>query len=199
LLGFASRALVADGRVGESITHWDRIVANDPLSRAARLHRASHLVGVGALEAARADLLVARDLGAGEGEADALLALVKVLERRYQEALASLAPIPRTYDREVGLALAHRALGNVDESEAIVARLRADQAGEAALAMAQVLAHHGEQEEAFLWLAEARTRFERDARDPRVWAQSSHLSPFLRPLREDPRWAALYTEQWPLL
>jgi adenylate cyclase len=199
LLELKSSALAARGRIAEAIELWDRVVATDPLSRESRINRATHLMGAGQLEEARADLLVAGDLGAGGDEASTRLALIKVLERRYQEALDSLGPIARSYDRELGLALTHHALGNGDESAAIVARLRADNAAEAALALAQVFAHWGEQEEAFTWLTEARSRFSQGARDAGHWARLSQLSPFLRPLHDDPRWAELYTEEQPLL
>jgi TolB-like protein/DNA-binding winged helix-turn-helix (wHTH) protein/Tfp pilus assembly protein PilF len=195
LLGITSARLLAEGRVDEAIQQWDRIVANDPLSRLSRQNRGLKLMAAGRLEEARADLLVARDLGQ-TGEADTFLSLILVLEKRYEEALALLDPIPWSHDREVGLALAHHALGNTAEADAVVARLRADGSGDAAMALAEFHAHLGERAHAFSTLAEARARFERETRwSPRRWAIDLYLSPFLRPLHSDDRWVALYTER----
>jgi TolB-like protein/DNA-binding winged helix-turn-helix (wHTH) protein len=200
LLGLTSGFLLAEGRIDEAIQHWDRIVANDPLSRMSRQNRALHLMAAGRLEEARADLLVVRDLGGAAGVPDTFLSLVLVLEERHEEALALLGPAPISHDRDVGLALAHRGLGNIDEFEAVIAGLQADGSGQAAVALANIRAHLGEREDAFRWLTEARARLQGDTRwDSRGWARALHISPFLRPLHDDPRWAALYTQEWPAL
>jgi TolB-like protein/DNA-binding winged helix-turn-helix (wHTH) protein len=196
LLGLLTGRALAQGRVEEAEQLWQRIIAIDPLSTVSRYNHASTLMATGRLEEARAELLVARELAPGRaGEFDGVLAKILVLERRHAEALTLLEGAEDSLARDTVLALAHHALGQHQESAAAMARLQALDTGEAALALAQVHAQRGEATEAFAWLTEARERFLRNLAwgDIRL-AQLANVSAFLRPLHDDPRWAALNSE-----
>jgi TolB-like protein/DNA-binding winged helix-turn-helix (wHTH) protein len=196
-LGFSTGRALAAGRVDEAVDLWARIVAIDPLSVVSRFNRASVLMAAGRLDEARAELLAARDLAGGRTpEIDAFLGQVLVLEGRHAEALSLLEGATEGTARDLGLAIAHHALGQAHESAAAMQRLRALDSGTAALAMAKVHTWRGELEDAFAWLALARERFIRDVPIGKIrWAQLAYASPFLNPLHDDPRWAALRAEE----
>jgi Flp pilus assembly protein TadD len=153
-------------------------------------------MAAGRLDEARAELLVARELAdGGATEMDAYLGQVLVLEGRHAEALSLLEEAAEGTARDLGLAIAHHALGQAHASAAAMQRLRALDSGTAALAMAKVHTWRGELEDAFAWLALARERFIRDVPIGKIrWAQLAYASPFLNPLHDDPRWAALHAE-----
>ena len=195
-LGISAGRALAMGQVDEAVELWARIVAIDPLSVVSRMNRASVLLAAGRLDEARAELLVARELAGGRAlEVDARLGQVLVLEGRHAEALSLLEGAAAGTARDLGLAIAHHALGQVRESAAATMRLQALETGAAALAVAKVHAWRGEPDEAFAWLALARERYVRDVPLGEVrWAQNSYVSRFLTPLHADPRWAALHAE-----
>lgn len=194
LLGLEAGRAVELGRIEEAIELWDRILALDPLSRVNRFNRGNALMAAGRLDEARADLLAARQLGAGRArEMDAWLALVLVLEGRYGDALALLEGAEEFWARDVALAMAHHGLGQERESAAAMARLRVLPRGEMTIGLAEAHAYRGEIDEAFSALAEARARFMGELTwGQKRWAQIANVSAFLRPLHGDPRWTALH-------
>jgi TolB-like protein/DNA-binding winged helix-turn-helix (wHTH) protein/Tfp pilus assembly protein PilF len=195
-LGISAGRALARGRVDEAVELWARIVAIDPLSVVSRMNRASVLMAAGRLEEARAELHAAAELAGGRAsEVDARLGQVLVLEGRHAEALSLLEGAAEGTARDLGLAIAHHALGHEDASAAAAARLQALDTGAAALAMAKVHTWRGEPDAAFTWLAEARARYVRDVPMGEMrWAQIANVSAFLNPLHDDPRWAALHGE-----
>lgn len=195
-IGLSAGRALARGQVDEAVELWARIVAIDPLSVVNRMNRASVLMAAGRLAEARAELLAARELAGGRAfEVDARLGQLLVLEGHHAEALSLLEGTEEGTARDVGLAVAHHALGQARESAAATTRLQALDTGAAALAVAEVHAWRGEPDEAFTWLALARERYVRDLPwgEVRV-AQNSYASAFLAPLHADPRWAELYGE-----
>ena len=196
LLGIFAGHALAMGRVDEAVELWARIVAIDPLSVVSRMNRASVLMAAGRLSEARVELLAASELAGGRAfEVEARLGQVLVLEGHHAEALSLLEGAEEGTARDLGLAVAHHALGQARESAAATMRLQALDTGAAALAVAEVHAWRGEPDEAFTWLALARERYVRDLPwgEVRV-AQNSYASAFLTPLHADPRWAELYGE-----
>jgi hypothetical protein len=168
-----------------------------PLSRVNRFNRANFLMGAGRFEDARREFMAARELGVARmGEIDVYLAQLLVLEERYRGSAraAGCRPLP-VFEHDLCLALAYHGLGQIYEAAAVVTRLETDGGGEAAIALAALHAHRDEPDAAFAWLAESRARFARDGRTALVmWPRLTHVSPFLRPLRDDPRWAALHAD-----
>jgi TolB-like protein/DNA-binding winged helix-turn-helix (wHTH) protein/tetratricopeptide (TPR) repeat protein len=201
LLGYASTQRVIAGENDHAVRLWDRIVLTDPLSRVARNNRARHLLAVGRLDDARADLEAINQLTPGRAnETETLLALILVLEDRYEEALEVLEGVSEMHEwgreRELGLALAHHALGDEAKTAAVLSRLEADDTSSAAHVLAEIHAHLGRHEEAISWLSEAKARTSSEAPWTRsfVWAHRANNSLFLRPLRDNPQWAALHSD-----
>ena len=111
------------------------------------------------------------------------IALV-LLERG--EKAAALAEIGKETDPEtrlMGLGIIQSALGNREASDSAVAELIAKYA-DRPFHIAAVYAHRGETDAAFHWLENAFTR----RSDEMLWLKVGLL---VRPLRADPRYAAL--------
>jgi TolB-like protein/DNA-binding winged helix-turn-helix (wHTH) protein len=190
LLTWSTGALVAAGRLAEADERWQRAIARDPLSVVYRFNRSSLLIALGRLDEARLELAVAVELAPGRGDQFAALrATVLLLEGRAEAALGMLETAVPGRDRDVVLVLAEHALERPDATPAALERLAADESPEGALGLAEVYAALGETDAAFRWLDEACARHEAAPSLGQVrCAQQANISPFLAPLRGDPRW-----------
>jgi TolB-like protein/DNA-binding winged helix-turn-helix (wHTH) protein/Tfp pilus assembly protein PilF len=192
LLGHTAGGLLAHGQVDEALELWQRVVALDPLSRISRSNHAHKLAAVGRFEDARSEFLVARELGPSRtAEIDVELAKLLLVDGQYEDALALLDGVVADMG-DVARAAALHALGREEDAAAALARLQAMNTSEGAVAVAEVHAHRGDHDEAFVWLAEARGRFIRDSFwGARRFAQFVHVSALLHPLHGDARWQQL--------
>jgi TolB-like protein/DNA-binding winged helix-turn-helix (wHTH) protein/Flp pilus assembly protein TadD len=192
-----SRAVI-DGRLEHAIDLQRRVIAADPLSATHRGNLGTLLMATGRFEEARAELERALELSPAAARTAENIAYVLILQGRTDEALKVIQQLPAGYSRDLCLALAHFARGELAESDAMLAKLLA--LGEApnvdaavALAIAEVYAVKSDPDQAFEWLDLARRRIESDGvpmSDSELKGELQ-LTPFLAPLHADPRWNEL--------
>lgn len=193
LLTWSTEWLLAAGRLEEADERWQSAIAHDPLSLAYRFNRASVLIGLGRIDEARLELAVAAELAPGRKDRVALLrAKILLLEGRAEEALPMLEAAAPGRERDVLLVLSEHALERSDATPAALERLAADESPDGALGLAEVYAALGEIDAAFRWLDEACSRHGAML----SWsvarcAEQANISPFLAPLRADPRWISI--------
>jgi tetratricopeptide (TPR) repeat protein len=196
LLAMRAGKSLAHGALDDAVALQRRAVANDPLVASNRFNLVNMLLSAGRLEEARDEIEMARELAASRDvRFDSLESQLLILEGHPAEALALLEPWSQD-ERTVWLrAIAHHELGESDEVVTIETRLREASTPDAAEGLAALHAVRGEPDEAFEWLAEWHRRLIEASsfkEDSWHWRQLSHISPFLQPLRDDPRWAALH-------
>ncbi len=113
----------------------------------------------------------------------ALLGLILHKQGRNEDALAEAVSEPDDFWRSWSLAIIHHEVGRHAESDAEFAKL-IDLGDDSAFQIAEVYAVRGEIDEAFASLEQAVVR-----KDP--GKVGIKVSPFLRPLHDDPRWFPL--------
>ena len=113
----------------------------------------------------------------------ALLALILHKQGRNEDALAQAFSEPDEFWRSWSLSIIHHEIGRHVDSDIEFAKL-IDLGDDSAFQIAEVYAVRGEIDEAFASLEQAVVR-----RDP--GKAGMKVSPFLRPLHEDPRWLPL--------
>jgi TolB-like protein/DNA-binding winged helix-turn-helix (wHTH) protein/Flp pilus assembly protein TadD len=193
LLGNLAGGALVRGDLDAAIELNQRALARDPLSNVSRFNLAGSLLAAGRLEEARAQYQAALEIN--PSRADDLqveFARIAILEGRPAEAAASLESLPASVERDGVLAIALFAAGRTGEAEALAAGLAADDSYRAAARLADFHAFSGDTESAWTWLDLSRERMAHDAFGGRRWRQFTMISPFLRPLHGDPRWAAMY-------
>jgi hypothetical protein len=113
---------------------------------------------------------------------------IYILQGRFDEASQLVQQLPDGAERDRDLALIYRGLGRAAESDVALQRLRSRSGPGIEQAVADVYAGLGEPDESFKWLFQGRQRVP-DAGTPiDEWVDSVQRSPFLIPLRADPRW-----------
>jgi hypothetical protein len=139
------------------------------------------LIMANRLDEAQAEILRMHELSPEAPGLAALAATTLILEGRLDEALARTEALPDDVERRVLEAIAHHGLGNRAVADAALLALIETAEGEApSLRVAEVYAYRGELDKAFAWLQSSQWAY---CDDP-----SLQHSPFLRPLRADPRW-----------
>jgi TolB-like protein/Flp pilus assembly protein TadD len=198
VIGFEMERAILEGRMDDAVAVQRRIIAIDPLSAIHRANLGAQLIMAGRLDEARAELERALELGPAGGFARENIAYVLILQRRTDEALKVIQPLPAGYAREQSLALAHFARGDVAEGDAALSRLlalgEAPGAGwEVASAIAEVHALKSDPDQAFKWLDLTRSRLASTGlpMPDRELMRNLRMSPFLKALHADPRWAKL--------
>jgi TolB-like protein/DNA-binding winged helix-turn-helix (wHTH) protein/tetratricopeptide (TPR) repeat protein len=189
-LGWQSGAAAEAGRIDEAIAIQRRLVALDPLSALAVGNLAAYLYAAGRLEEAKAELLRAHDLSP-QSEHALRVALILVLQRKFEEAMAIVEHSTEGPDREMGLALAHHGLGRKEDSDAALTRLIALAGKDDPFSVAEVYAYRGNADEAFKWLTLATRGVGPLNLVPgrrTIWEMRA--SPLLASLHDDPRWEA---------
>ncbi len=188
----------SDEDLDQTITHWQRVVAIDPLSVVHRSNLGSYLMAAGRWEEAKAAFRAVLEMSPTQHEARASICRTLVLQERFNDALDTALQLPDGYRKDQCLALVHYAKRRNAPADAALARLialseqpRTDV--EVKLLVGEVYAYRGMNDEAFEWLnlVSRQTRDDRAVR-PAWWIQEElPLSPFLQPLHEDPRWQSL--------
>jgi TolB-like protein/Flp pilus assembly protein TadD len=197
VLGITAGKYVLSGRLDEAIELQKRVVALDPLGFANRANLAIWLLADGRLEDAKAQIIRAQELSPMKAsEYDVDLGSILILERRFEEALATIGQWPEGPDRDKALALVYPALGREADGDAAFNRLIAAPGIDTDIRAAEVFAHRGEIDEAFRRLAAARDEIHSDPWTPEreQWLDDIAVSPFLRPLRSDPRWRSWFVD-----
>lgn len=189
---------VDEGRIDEVIEMQKKLVAADPLSATTRGNLGGYLMLAGRFAEAQQELERSLELSPALVNTVASIADVLVLQGRYDEALAVTSRVPAGPAKDKRLAMVHFARGNVAEGEALLATLRDHAAKpdfdcELAIDIAEIYAARNDPDSAFTWLDTGRRRAESQYGAAAPWGFYDNLliSPFLRPLRADPRWQAL--------
>ena len=189
---------ISEGRFDEAIELQKSLVALDPLSATNRGNLGVFLMTAGRFQEAQAELERSLELSPAAMNTLGDIAHVLILQGRADEAMPVISRMPEGYMREQRFALAHFARGDVAESDAILAGLiaEAEQRSadlEIAVAIAEVYAARNDKERAFAWLATAHRRaVSQPGFTARWWLYDLvQVAPFLKPLRDDPRWARL--------
>jgi len=194
-----------DDDLDEAIAIQRRIVTQDPLNSGARQNLAVVLLAGGRFDEAMSEYRDVLELNPDAGlDVEIELVRIQVLQGRDAEAYAAVTRMPEGKYRDHGLALLYRAPDHRAEADAALARLirrRSEAADSIAggvmddIRLAEVQAFRGMTEEAFATLARKKDALERgpDSELPVVsyFQNEASVSPFLKALHSDPRWAAL--------
>jgi DNA-binding winged helix-turn-helix (wHTH) protein/Tfp pilus assembly protein PilF len=182
-LSMSAGAAAWNGQLDRAIELQRRAVESGPLSLVNRGNLIAYLLMADRLDEAKAEVLRMQELHAEAPDFASLYARTLVLEGRFNEALDLAETMPDTAERRFSEAIAHFRLGNRAVADAAMLAL-IDMSREQApmLLIAEAHAYRGESDKAFAWLQSLPNE---SCEDPSV-----QHSPFLRPLRTDPRWNA---------
>lgn len=199
VLGFSATRAVFRGDIGEAVAIWRRLAARDPLSTVSRGNLGAMLLAGGQLDEAVSTLRKSLELSPDNLDARVNLIRGLVLLEKYDEVEAAIARLPEGTMRDFGLALLYRIPGHRADAYAALKRLAAQPFdARDCIPLAEVYAFRAMDEKTLAFLQETRNELERrQAQEPSlVWnfIEGLRLSPFLKPLHTDPRWAALLTE-----
>jgi TolB-like protein/DNA-binding winged helix-turn-helix (wHTH) protein len=202
VLGMTLSKAIGEGRLEQAVEMQRRVVAADPLSAINRGNLGVLLIMLDRLPEAQAEIERALELSPASVKTKSDIADVLILQGRIDEALKVVSQMPDGYLRDERLALAHFARGDVDEGNAMLARLLAlaekpepdtAMAVAVAVAVAGVFAARNDPSSAFAWLGKARLRAQGRPEDAQGWLmrEGLYLAPHLKPLHGDPRWEEL--------
>jgi TolB-like protein/DNA-binding winged helix-turn-helix (wHTH) protein len=199
VLTFAAGIAMRAGDVDEAITGYDRIVELDPRSAANHANRGIYLEAADRFKEAKAELARARELSPELGaEFDLATVRILVFEGRLDEAAQLADRLPKSRLQDHALALLGNAAGREAQANAALARLEAKPAKPVDVRLAEVYAYRGMREKAFDALRGVAEAIEQNdgAMASRLWSWQVEMrvSPFLRPLHDDPRWQQLMVE-----
>ena len=202
VLGMGAGWALWRGLYGEAVSLQRRAVQVDPLSAVAHCNLADYLLAAGRLQEAESTLRQCLELSPNMADEEAGfraiaddLVLIRILRHRYREALAMLDGQAESPARDENLALADWGLGRKAGYRQAAARMSREGGWRAELRRAEVDAFRGDADEAFRHLLSVNDGFDRAAEDP-AWGdyvQALRLSPLFVPLRDDPRWEALWS------
>lgn len=191
-LSFAASEAASRGDFERAIAQERMAVEAEPLATATRNNLVAWLLFAGRPEEARSEWARLREISPGYRDADAMLGVALVLERRYEEALAAARPLPDGPARLQVEALAYHGLGRADESDAALRKMMVAAPGRDPLRVAEVYAYCGKPELAFAWLNAAADAYREShcTRSDCVELGFARHSPLLKPLHGDDRWRA---------
>lgn len=206
ILSRHSADAVERGDFKAAVEFHRQIVAADPMALIYRQNLAAMLVADGQFEAALEEYRNSRENFAGaEPGLDSDIVRVLVLLGRFPEAERVLAGMPEGRARDYGTALLYALPAKRAEADAALARLAMppndialrDDILEVIL-LAEIYAIRGQHDEAFATLEGKKRALARrsDIRSGFLWylRQEARLSPILKSLHPDPRWAQLLAE-----
>ncbi len=185
VLAMQATLLAQAGRLSEAIAVNQQAASLDPLSPEIPVNLSAVYLGTGQLELAEASARRALEIAPNHGRAARNLGFALLLQGRLAEARAAFHRSSNTFFSAVGDAMVDHALG-----DAVAARrsLEVVLAGPTVVAgayqVAQIHAWRGEIDEAFEWLGVAAEHHD-------AGLMYFLFDPFLKPLRGDPRHAAL--------
>jgi TolB-like protein/DNA-binding winged helix-turn-helix (wHTH) protein/tetratricopeptide (TPR) repeat protein len=211
VLGFSCGAAILRGDLDEALALQRRAVARDPLAATGRANLAKLLLADGQLDEAMSEYRKVLEISPGAmisasgiadspgtdagSEVNLEIVRVLVLQRRYDEAQSAIAQLPDGKLRDHGLALLWDMPGRLPEANLALQRLatRPEDSMDS-IRLAEVYAFRGMSPEAFASLQARMEALERDE-NGRVWIRrfrhELNVSPFLKPLHADTRWAVL--------
>ncbi len=183
-----------------------RIIAADPMALIYRVNLASVLVADGQLEAALEEYRNTREnFDGAEPGLDSDIVRILVLLGRFAEAERVLAAMPEGRARDYGTALLYALPAKRTEADAALARLAMTPKGIAlrddifeGIRLAEIYAFRGQDDEAFATLVGKKKALasRSDISTSFLWYlwHEARLSPILRSLHSDRRWAAFIAE-----
>jgi TolB-like protein/DNA-binding winged helix-turn-helix (wHTH) protein len=206
VLSWAADAASERGDFKAAIAKLEQAVAREPLLTLYRNNLAVLLVADGQLDRALSEFRYVVELSAdSEPGSQTDIVRILVLQGAYAEAKKALAALPERKRRDHGQALLFNAPGERLEADAAFQRLLGD-ADEGAteqevndtIQLAEAYAVRGNVEGAFATLESRLARYANNP-GPRMtpgWflRNEARVSPFLKPLHDDPRWAAFLKE-----
>jgi TolB-like protein/DNA-binding winged helix-turn-helix (wHTH) protein/Tfp pilus assembly protein PilF len=199
VLTLAAGIAMRNGEIAEAIGRYDRLVAREPRSAAYHANRGIYLQAAGRFDDARTALDKARELNPELGpELDLAIARILVVQRQFEQARTVIDRLPEGAPRDHGLALLYRAEGRQQDADAALDRLEAESTQAVDVRLAEVYAFRGMKDAAFQALDGLREAIERNeastASQLWSWQVELRVSPFLKPLHDDPRWPPLLVE-----
>ncbi|MFZ2508185.1 MAG: winged helix-turn-helix domain-containing protein [Steroidobacteraceae bacterium] len=208
VLSSMSSAAFDAGDIDEAIAIGRRIVSRDPLNPVNRQLLAVLLLADHRFDEAMSEYRSVLELSPDAGlDVEIEIVRIHVLRGRDAEAYAAVTQMPEGKYRDHGLALLYRPPEHRAEADAALARLirRRSEAADSIVGgvlddirLAEVQAFRGMTEEAFATLARKKGALERgpDSELPvaSYFQNEARVSPFLKALHSDPRWATLISE-----
>jgi DNA-binding winged helix-turn-helix (wHTH) protein/tetratricopeptide (TPR) repeat protein len=187
-LGARSTDAARSGHFDAAVVYAQRASAAEPLNLALRYNLAVALFWAGRYEAAQQSLDDLREIDPAY-RAD-LVAQLAIVRGQANDALRVAQSWPDDAAKWHALALAHHAAAHAADADAALNRLIEAYGRADPVRVAEVYAFRGERERAFEWLARAADRAAVQGVPPlQPWML--RLSPFVAPLRDDPRWRQL--------
>lgn len=192
LLGLLAGSALRSGDLEQALDFQYQALRQDPLHLVTRNNLVSMLLAMGRIEQARREFNAIVELG---GQYPAQESKLLLLEARSADAWEILG---QPADDAAWLALgamALQGLGREAEALARIEPLRSQETYQAAFALAEFAAWRGDIDAAFEWLQRARDRRDLIQPVPSIpsWAQLLTISPYLAPLRTDPRYVEIAT------
>ena len=194
LLGMLAGRAVREGDLERALDLQYAALRRDPLHFVNRYNLMSMLLAAGRVTDARREFDTLAELGVARPGWESKLLL---LEGRHAEAWEILEQPSEGPDWISNGAMALHGLGREAEALARIETLRSEASHEtsyeAALALAEFAAWRGDHDVALHWLGQVHQHLARLEPVPSVptWAKLIALSPYLEPLRADPRFAEL--------
>lgn len=181
------------GRFDEAIDFQRRAVALDPLAVVGHLNFALFLRAAGRFDEAREQFLSALRLNPDMAPGlEIELGFLLILEGRIEEALSKILEWADGPERDQAMALVYDAIDEKAEADAALVRLMQRPGNDVSRRVAEVYGHRGELDQAFRWLTGSHDHLlATDLSSYERWIEDICLSPFLRSLRDDPRWDEL--------
>jgi TolB-like protein/DNA-binding winged helix-turn-helix (wHTH) protein/Tfp pilus assembly protein PilF len=177
-----------DGQLDSAIELATRVVELDPLSAIYRSTLGHILLAAGRFDAALAQLRRAEALSPDDLQTRTDVALALLLLGRDEEAREAIVDAPADPRADQLRVL----VATTADADAAYARLQACDSAQCQVLLAEIAAHRGDADAAFERLAAARGIVITNASQADFeWATEIAVSPFLRPLHEDPRWGVL--------
>jgi len=183
-LGRGAMLARCQGRQEEAIELLKQELLLDPLRPLEYVYLAQDLRDLGRHEEAVVALGKALDINPNQIMAHEIRGEVYLAQGHLQEALSEMEKEPESIFHDLGMALAHHALGQSQESDSALAKFISQHQNDAAYQVAQVYGYRGEADQAFEWLNRAYSQH-----DPGLDWLKTDLK--LRSLHKDPRYAQL--------
>lgn len=184
------------GRFDEAVVLQRRAVALDPLGLIGHVNLAMFLKASGRFDDAGERLQTALALNPSmAAELEAEFGFLLILQDRLDEALQRILEWEAGPDKDQASALIYYRMEQPREADQALESLMRRRDRGTARRVAEVYAYRGETDEAFRWLERPHGHFsamEHSLYDR--WIEDICLSPFLRPLHDDPRWKKLMSE-----
>lgn len=195
LIGRSLSHLIGAGRPDEAVELQKKVVARDPLSATERGNLGSMLMAAGRLTEAQAELERSLELSPTALHSTSSISDVLLLQGRTEEALVAIRRMPAGNRQDQRLAMAWFARGDRSQADEMLARLidtakKADLDADLAVDVAEVYAFRKDPDHAFEWLDTALRlmRNQPGVLPNMLMRENLQLSPFLKALRQDPRW-----------